>query len=158
MRTAGLDFDPMARPAPVSMGSNVMQPFHVATGNVRHPAAERPGNAPPMPINVDWRLVLHRLGMTDEEVGDIVGRHRTMVGKWRRGTYAPPVDAKRELERLWNELVGGPLPGQHSPGSTAAAISAMAPRKPGRPSKAEVEARIAARRAVVHRVAEPEGD
>jgi len=158
MRTAGLDFDPMARPAPVSMGSNVMQPFHVTTGNVRHPATERPGNAAPLPINVDWRLVLHRLGMTDTEVGAAVGRSRPQVGKWRRGTYAPPVDAQRELERLWTELIGGPLPGQHSPGATAAAIGASVPRKPGRPSKAEVEARIAARRAVVHRVAEPEGD
>jgi hypothetical protein len=157
MRTARLDHNPLAGTPPVPMGSCVPQPFHVTTGNVRHPATERPGDTAPLPINVDWRLVLHRLGMTDTEVGAAVGRSRPQVGKWRRGTYAPPVDAKRELERLWNELIGGPLPGQHSPGATAAAIGASVPRKPGRPSKAAVAERIAARRAVVHRVAEPEG-
>ncbi len=156
MRTAGLDFDPMARPAPVSMGSNVRQPFHVTTGNVRHPATERPGDTAPLPINVDWRLVLHRLGMTDTEVGAAVGRSRPQVGKWRRGTYAPPVDAKRELERLWSRLVGGPLPGQTSPGSTGDAIPTIAHRRPGRPSKA---ARLESekRAEILHRVAEPEG-
>ena len=144
MRTAGLDFDPMARPAPVTMTSPVPQPFYVTTGRTRHPAEEPTSETPKLPINVDWRLVLQRLPMTDEEIGAATGRGRRQAGKWRRGVCAPPADATHELALLWGRRVGGPLPGQWSPGSSGAAIPAVTPKKRGRPSKADLIVRAAA--------------
>lgn len=155
MRTARLDHNPLAGTPPVPMGTCVSQPFHVTTGRVRHPVEENAASAPPLPINVDWRLVLARLAMTDPEVARETGRDRTMVSRWRRGIYSPPPDARRELERLWVRLVGGPLPGQSAPGSRGAAIPAIPPRKAGRPSKAARLA-IEKRAEILPRVAEPE--
>lgn len=162
-RMARLEHNPMAGIPPVPLASHVPQPFHVTAGRVRHPSSERSESAAPMPTNCDWRLVLERIGMTDVEIGKCVRRDRTTIRAWRRGTCSPPAEAKGELERLWKSRVGGPLPAQHSPGSTAGAIPTIAPRKHGRPTKADMAARMAAPitadellgRVPVHRVAEP---
>ena len=117
MRTARLDFDPLARPAPITLGwvprPNVTQPDKAAPAA---PAGKLSGggNGRATTMRANWpealRRIVQRSGLSHAEIARRCGRVPTSTTKWIQGQAIPGPGPAAVIAELWARYVGGPLP------------------------------------------------
>ena len=117
MRTARLDFNPLARPAPITLGwvprPNVTQPDKAAPARAT-PKLSGGGNGRASTIETDWpvvvRRILERSGFSNARLARLCGRVPTSTTKWLQRQAVPGPGPAAVLTELWALYVGGPLP------------------------------------------------
>jgi hypothetical protein len=116
MRTARLDFDPLARPAPITLGY-VPRP-NLAPTEQAQPAvpikAAGGGNGRATTIRANWpevvRRIVQRSGLSHAEIARCCGRVPTSTTKWIQGEAIPGPGPAAILSEMWAKYVGGALP------------------------------------------------
>lgn len=117
MRMGRLDFDPMARTAPMTLGW-VPRPNLVST-DMAQPAVVSPrisggGNGRATTIKANWpevvRRIVQRSGLSHAAIARMCGRVPQSTTKWIGGQAIPGPGPAAILSELWAKHVGEPLP------------------------------------------------
>jgi len=117
MRLGRLGHDPMARPAPITLGW-VPRP-NLAPSEKAHPAVATDrtsggGNGRATTIKANWPEVVRRIvqqsGLSHAEIARRCDRDPSTATKWIEGVAIPGPGPAAVLSELWTKHVGGPLP------------------------------------------------
>lgn len=114
MRTARLDHDPLARPAPITLGW-VPRP-QVAKPDNNAPATRLllDGCGQAKTAKANWsevvRRIVQRSGMSQAAIARYCGVNATTSSKWTVGKTIPGPLSAQKLTELWAKHVGGSLP------------------------------------------------
>lgn len=118
MRTARLDFDPLARPAPITFGWVPRPNVTTAANNaaIAAPVVKLSGggNGRATTMRANWPEVLRRIvqrsGLSHAEIARRCGRVPTSATKWIQGQAIPGPGPAAVIAELWAKHVGGPMP------------------------------------------------